>query len=465
MPVQAIVAAIDRVISSGCPAFSLLLTGQSGILGGTRMSEVLVLGEFFLSQELGKTIYDGHGRKIGRLRDMAVRWDGITPRITGIKYAKGVQSHIDINQIKHWDKNGLRIKGKFKASCLHQLQEDEIYVSKWLLDKQIIDLKGYKLVRVNDIKLSWVRHEEANEAVLLAVDIGVRGLFRRLGLEFIVRNRENNFVGWQYITPLESKTSNLRLSREQHQLSRLHPADIADIIEELDHRERTDLLDKLDDQTAAEAIAEVDLETQVKIIGNMDISRASDILEEMPPDEAADILGELPEEKSNELLKAMEPEDAQDVRELMEYPEDTAGALMTTEYISFEAEMTAEEAINRLRKLAPSAETIYYLYVVDNQNRLQGVFSLRDLIIAQPNTTLHQFMNTRVVTINHSDDHGKVLDVVSKYNLLAVPVVDDQNELLGIITIDDVLETLVPDRGNLDTFTSFMLPRRHGRGW
>lgn len=429
------------------------------------MKQVKVLREFFLSQVLSKPIFDNQGRKIGRLRDMAVRWDGISPRVTGIKYAKGVQNHIDINQIGQWDEKGLKLKEEFDEKKLKHLQEDEIYVGKWLLDKQIIDLKGSKIVRVNDIKLSWVHHKKTSDIILMAVDIGVCGLLRRLGMEYLVKNRENNLVGWQYIKPLESRTASLQLSQEQYQLSQLHPVDIADIIEDLDHHERSGFIENLDTQMAADAIAEADLETQVEIIERMDSERASDILEEMAPDEAADILGELPEEKSSELLDLMEPEEAQDVRELMEYPEDTAGALMTTEYVAFTPGVTAEEAINCLRELAPAAESINYLYVVDEQELIQGVVSLRDLIIAQPHTALSEFMRTRVVSVNHNDNYDTVLEVVNKYSLLAVPVLGDRGEILGIITIDDVMETVLPDRSSLDTFVHFMLPKKPERGW
>ncbi|HAG09911.1 MAG TPA: magnesium transporter MgtE [Desulfotomaculum sp.] len=429
------------------------------------MAQVDVLGEFFFSRVVGMPIIDAEGKKVGRIKDMAIRWDSICPRVTGIKYAKGVQSHIDINQIESWDESGLKLKSKFSAENLTLLKNDEIYVSKWLMDKQVIDLKGSKLVRVNDIKISWVKHGETVDIILVSFDIGLRGLLRRVGMEFIAKEKESNFIGWQFVKPLESKTASLRLSQEQDHLKRMHPADIADIIEDLDHHERTDFLDNLDNQTAAEALAEVDLETQVKIIEQMDIERASDILEEMPPDEAADILGELTEQKSSELLNLMEPEEARDVRELMSYPEDTAGALMTTEYIAFPIGMTAEETINRLRELAPSAETIYYLYVIGEENEsLLGVLSLRDLIVAQPNAVIGDLMNTRIISVNHHDDNRKVLEVVSKYNLLAVPVVDDQNILQGIITVDDVIETLIPNRSDLKTFSWFMPPRRPGRG-
>ncbi len=428
------------------------------------MVKVRVLGEMFFSQALGKPIYDSHGRNVGRLRDMAMRWNGISPRVTGIKFAKNVQNHIDINQIEQWNEKGIILSGQLDQDNFKQLKDDEIYVGKWLLDKQIIDLKGSKLVRVNDIKLSWVSHRDNHEIILVAVDIGLRGLLRRLGLEALVKNRQYNLVGWQYIKPLKDKTDNLQLLQDQY-LNQLHPVDIAEIIENLGHRKRTDFIDNLEIQTAAEALAEVDLETQVEIIENMDSLRASDILEEMPPDEAADILSELPDEKSSELLNLMEPEEAEDVRELMSYPEDTAGALMTTEYLSFTATMTAEETIERLRELAPAAETIYYLYVLNEQEVLQGVISLRELIIAQPKTLLGEFMATRVVSVHQHADYQRIIDVVSKYYLLAVPVVDDNVVMQGIITIDDVLETLRPDRSNLETFSPFMLSRRPRRGW
>lgn len=429
------------------------------------MVKVKVLQEFFFSQVLGKPIYDANNIKIGRLMDLAVQWVGIAPMVTGIKYAKGVQNHIDIEQIDRWNEEGIILKGTLDAGKLLQLQDDEIYVSKWLLDKQIIDLNGSRLVRVNDIKLSWVNHRHTSDILLVAVDIGIRGIFRRLGMEFFVKNRKNKFVGWEYIKPLENKTANLRLSQETDKLKQLHPGEIADIIEELDHQERNGFLDGLDNQTVAVALAEVDEETRLDIIEKMDSSRASDILEEMAPDEAADILTELNEEKSSELLNLMEPEEAQEVKGLMDYPEETAGALMTTEYIAFSSNMTAEETINRLRKIAPAAETIYYLYVLDQFKNLKGVISLRDLIIAKPDSKLGEFMRTRVASLNHMDNHERVRDIITKYNLLAVPVINEEGIMLGIITVDDVLETVLPDRSNVDTFSHFMLPRKPGRGW
>jgi magnesium transporter len=446
--------------------------------------------EFFLSQALGKPIYDRDGRLVGRLRDMAVHWDNHYPRVTGIKYAKDVQMLIGIDQIERWDESGIRLgvpfpgkhplkeeprpggeprplpKGETRPGVkLRPLSKEEIYVSKWLLDKQIIDTKGSKLVRVNDIILAWIESGTARELILLAVDVGLRGLLRRIGAEALVSGRPQNLVDWKYIKPLESRMESLRLTLERPSLNELHPADLADIIEDLDSASRTQLLAGLDRQTAIETLTEADIETQVEIITDMDSARASKLLAEMPPDEAADILGELPEEKSSELLDLMDREEAEDVRELMEYEENTAGALMTNEFIAFPADITTGECIDRLRKLAPPAETIYYLYIVDHQEVLKGVVTLRDLIIAPPLTELGAIMHIRIVSVEADDNVKRVQEIVAKYDLLALPVVDEQGVLLGIITVDDVMETVVPDRSGLDSFTDFMTRNRARRRW
>lgn len=433
-------------------------------LGCKKMSEVKVLNEFFISAILGKGVYDSSGRRAGVIRDLAVRWDAGCPCVTGIKYAKDVQELISISEIGELGKKGLILKSEFDKTKFYTLREDEIFVKKWLLDKQIVDMKGSKLVRVNDIKLSWVKYKDSFEVMLVAVDIGVRGLIRRIfGYDLKTERVPLNLVGCQYLEPIRSRTANLKLSETSEKFSRLHPADIAEIIEELDHNERPEFINTLDDQTAAEALGEVDIETQVNIIENLDSERASRILEEMAPDEAADLLGELTQEKSDELLNLMEPEEAEDVRELMEYPEDTAGALMTTEFVSFTFTATAQEAIDILRAEAPSAEIIYYLYVLDEQEKLLGVVSLRDLIIAKPLTALGEIMQDRVITVLPGDDHRDVLDTIAKYDIIAVPVTDKEGHMLGIITVDDVLNTIIPDRKSLESFSYFLMRKAFGK--
>ena len=427
------------------------------------MEKVKVLGEFFFSQIQGKPIYDPHGRKVGHLRDLAIRWEAGTPRVTGIKFAKGVQRHIPVDQIKWIHDTHLDLHQQPDDATLIPMHPDELYLDKWIMDKQIIDLKGSKVVRVNDIKLIWLQTNGQRYIVPTAVDIGFRGLARRLGVEFLFRRLHNHFVWWEFIQHLEEKTASLILRSEKQQLDQLHPADLAEIIEDLDYKKRADFIEDLDVEVAAEAFVEMELDTQIEILEHMGSQEASDLLEEMPPDEAADLLAELPEEKSVELLNLMEPEEAQEVRELMDYEEGTAGSLMTTEYIALSPEITAQEAIRQLRTLAAEAETIYYLYILQEDETLIGVLSLRDLIIGEPEAKLADLMQTRLLSVLPQDSDRDVAETMNKYNLLAIPVIDEQNHMLGIITVDDVLEMLVPDRGSLETFTSLFVRKRSMR--
>jgi len=425
-----------------------------------KKEKVRVLGDFFYSQIHRLPIFDHEGLRVGELRDLAIRWEGNTPEVTGLKFAKGVPQHIPVAQVETLNPGGFQLKGSLSAESLIPLQADEIYMGKWLMDKQIIDIKGAKLVRVNDIKVLWLQRGERKYLLPVAVDIGLRGLARRLGVEFIFKKRKNHFVWWQSMQHLEEKTANLKLVSEPSQLDKLHPADLADLIEDLDYKKRTDFIEDLDVETAAEAMAEMELDTQKEIIELMDSQTASDLLEEMPPDEAADLLGELPEEKADELLNLMEPEEAQEVRELMEHEEDTAGALMTTEFMALPPEITVADTFPRLRKLAAEAETIYYLFILEEDETLLGIVSLRELLISEPEARLESIMQTRIVSVLPDDPHERVTELIDKYGLLALPVVEKNGKMLGIITVDDVLEILLPDRGSLETFSNFFTSKR-----
>ncbi len=427
------------------------------------MAKMQVLGEFYFSRLLGTPIYDAAGKKIGKIRDMAIRWQSSYPRIVGIKYRKSMQQLIAVDQIARCDYGEIRLKEDFSAEKNIELHEHDIYISRWLLDKQIIDLKGSKLVRVNDIILSWVQQQNVQHMTLVAVDIGIKGLFRRLGLEFLVGHCQSNLLDLQDVNPLENWNSYLQLKHDKQQISQLHPADIADLLEDMDYKTRAGFIENLNDQQAADALIEMDLDSQVEIIEQMDEQRASDLLEEMPPDEAADILVEMNAEKSEELLRLMEAEDAEEVRELMRYEDGTAGAMMTTEYIAFPAEYTVSTVIERLRELAPEAETIYYLYVVDEGEVLQGVLSLRELIIAAPDRVLRDLMHTKVMTAAPETEHQEVAQLINKYGLLAVPVVDEVGVMLGIVTVDDVIELLLPEDDRMDLHSWFALSRWRGR--
>ncbi len=234
----------------------------------------------------------------------------------------------------------------------------------------------------------------------------------------------------------------LTISRQK--LPTLHPADLAQIISEVSQRERTAIFGSLDVDTAAEALHELEPRVQVDIIDDMSKERASDILERMPPDEAADVLGDMPEAKAQELINLMEKEEAEDVQELLEHEEDTAGGLMTTEYLAFPPDLTVEEAVKELRLEAPNVETIYYLYMLDDEERLVGVLSLKNLILATPQTRLGDIMMTPVKTLPLDAREKDVAEFISKYNLLAAPVVDENTVMRGIVTVDDVVDFLLP---------------------
>jgi CBS domain-containing protein/sporulation protein YlmC with PRC-barrel domain len=421
--------------------------------------------DFFMSGILGKKIYDKYGHTVGRVRDLVAFWRSGYPEVTGIKFTHSTQI-IPIDRVAEFGLNGIFLVDRPRLTMVRPIADEEIFVNRWLLDKQVVDTKGAKVVRVNDIKLHLQQTDDEITIHLVAVDIGLRGLIRRMGLQYWCKYFPEQLLDWQHFKPLETRTANLTLSLSQEDLGHLHPADIADILEDLNQHEQANLLRSLDLETAAETLAEVDPGTRTKLLRNMDSTMVSALVQAMGPDEAADVLGDLSQEQSTEILDLMEPEDAQEVRELMEYPQGTAGSLMTTELVTLPITLTAQQAIDQMRGMAPAAETIYYVYVVDDSERLMGVLSLRELIVAPPETPLEELLNRNLVTLNPLDDFEKVLEATLKYDFLALPVVDESGILEGIITVDDVLGTLFSGRDsrkNLEQFSYLMFKRSINR--
>ena len=225
-------------------------------------------------------------------------------------------------------------------------------------------------------------------------------------------------------------------------LQEAHPADIADAVNLLEEPERLLVFSLLDDQTAGEVLDETEAEATTALLKDLDSERAADILDEMPADDAAEILAELPKDQADELIGLMEVEEAADVQERLQYPENSAGRLMSEEFVSVGTEMTASQVLDMLRKLAPRAETAYYLYVTDPAGKLMGVLSLRDLVVAAPDTKIGEIMDGKVVSVEADTDQEEVARVVAKYDFLAVPVVDAANTLVGIVTVDDVIDVI-----------------------
>ena len=406
-------------------------------------------GEIFVSEIFKKPVLDQTGEEIGRLKDIIVVVGEPFPAVTTLVVSPGKECYlIPWENVNLFNKRVISVNVLAKNISPSSIALTDILIYRDLLDKQIVDINGAKLVRVNDLELSDVK----GKLCLVAADIGLRGLLRRLEVEkrgetlfsLFKYKLQHKLIPWNYVQTIEPKVSRLTLTVSGQKVSSMHPADLADIISDVSQKERTAIFGSLDVDTAAEALHELEPRVQADIIDDMSKERASDILERMPPDEAADVLGDLPEAKAQELINLMPKEEAEDVQELLEHEDDTAGGLMTTEYLAFPPDMTVEEAIKELRLEAPNVETIYYLYIVDLEGRIIGVLSLKHLILATPQTLLSDIMITPPKTITLETGKNDVAEFISKYNLLAAPVVDEHMVLHGIVTVDDVVDFLLP---------------------
>jgi magnesium transporter len=403
----------------------------------------------FLSRCIGLPVRDPSGEPLGSIADLIVAIGGKYPPVTGL-VARTDRRRIFIpwRDVAAFDNAGARLRVRTIDVGKFQQRDNEILLKADLLDKQIVDIEGRKVIRVNDVSLDNVE----GRLRLVAVDVGAAGLLRRLGIEggfrTIARNLRlpvpERYIDWEDVDPLDSTIASVRLRVPHRRLAQLHPADLADILEDLAPRDRAGVLASLDDESLADAVEEMDPDSQVDILEDLTPERAADILEEMSPDDAADLVADLDQETRDEILALMEKDEADEVQELLGYPEDSAGGIMTTEYIALDEHLTTGEAIDRLRELEPDAETIYYVYVTTEEGQLAGVVSLRDLIVAKPDTPIREAMIREPVAVAVTADQDEVAEVVAHYNLLAVPVVDEQNVLMGIVTVDDAIDTVIP---------------------
>jgi magnesium transporter len=403
----------------------------------------------YLSQVIGRPVRDRQDEPIGKVADLIVAVGEPYPPVTGlVVQTEGRRIFVPWSSVASLDESGARLRTRTIDIDKFKQRPDEILLRQNLLDKQIVDIDGRKVVRVNDLRLD----EVAGVLRLVAVDVGGAGLLRRLGVDGPFRTVARNlrlavpekYIDWEDVDPVETSIASIKLRVPHQGLAELHPADLATIIDQLAPRDRAGVLASLDDEAAADAIEEMEPDTQVEVLEDLEPARAADILEEMSPDDAADLVADLSESARDEILALMEREEAAEVRELLGYPEDTAGGIMTTEFVAVPATLTAAETIDRLRELEPDAETIYYVYVTDDEGRLVGVLSLRDLIVAPPDTPISEVMIREPVAVGALADQDEVAEVVAHYNLLAVPVVDDDGRLAGIVTVDDAIDTVLP---------------------
>ncbi len=413
---------------------------------------MIFFAEAYLSQLLGRTVRDGAGQTVGRLEDIVVSRDGIFPPVAKILLRRRDKTSMVLpwSVIRSVSEEAITLSAPLGQIPSAALEEGDVLLAKVVLDRQIVDTHGRRVVKVNDLKLALV----AGRVRLIAAGVGSRSLLRRLNLEGIALaacswfgyRLPEHLISWEHVRTLDPAPQQLQLDIEGDRLKRIHPADLADILSELHGKDRVALVSSLDEETAAEALEEMEPEDRAALMHSLPGHVGAGILDEMAPDESADLVADLSPERANELLSLMGKEEASDVRELLAYPEDTAGGLMTTEYVGVRAGLTAAEAIAHLRERHEDAEVIYYIYVVDDQDRLVGVMSLRDLIIAPPDSSIDSLMAKDVIRVPLQTHQEEVAKFIARYNLLAVPVVDEEGKLQGIVTMDDAIDSVLPTK-------------------
>lgn len=408
------------------------------------------INEIYLSSVIGRSVINSNGDHIGILRDLIMIPGEVFPEVSHIviKSRKGIKTlpWSEVTLFTHVVISTGSIKPPRLDTYLPV--DGDILVKRDLLDKQIVDVDGAKVVRVNDIKLGKLN----KKLCIFSVDIGFRGLLRRLGYErfgerfaqAINRDIPHSEISWEYVQPLEANSSKLALNIARNQMNEMHPADLADIIENIPIQNIRTVLNTIDAETTGDTIYELEADMRNVVINQLNYEQVSDILEEMEPDEAADVLSDLPEGKAQELLDMMDREDAEDIQELLEHEEDSAGGLMTPDYFRLSSHITIGQALELLKGCANDVETIYYGYVVDHDDRLEGIVSLKQLLMNPPETHITDIMEENIKFVHVDAEPEDMLETLAKYDLIAVPVLDSDDRMAGIVTVDDVLAHYLP---------------------
>lgn len=412
---------------------------------------MVLFTEMYVSELLGDPVVDRLQEPIGRVKDIIIVWGDTFPRVVGFVVAtfpNNKEQILLLSEIELVGRQFVVAKSAKERLVFAPARDDDLRLARDIMDKQIVDVDGAKVIRVNDLKLAMVDQDVR----LIAADVGFSGFLRRIGFESVFsfifslfgKRLPENLIGWDHVEPLKTDISKGLIAIPHKRTSDLHPSDIAQIISQVHSDEKTAIFSSLTEKTAAEALHELEPRIGAMLLQTLDTKKALGILDKMPPDETADVLGDLPQEKAEEFLRLMKTRKASAINKLLKHPDETAGGLMTTEFIILPENFTVEQTINHLRENAPSAETIYYLYVVDENEKLKGVLSLRSLIINPPEKQISDIMIKAPISVTSAMNIKHVAQVVSKYNLLAVPVVDQDGKIQGIITVDDVVDFMLP---------------------
>jgi magnesium transporter len=405
---------------------------------------------FYLSKLLGSPVKDVENKSAGTLHDLVVSKRQAYPVVTavGVK-RRGKVLFAAWDAVTSFEESGTLLRIPAGELAERELEAGELHLSATFLDKQLVDTEGRKVIRVNDIQL--VRNGLVVQVA--AVDVSSNAILRRVGLARVgermtPRGRRQkpkpHLIDWKDVDIEQTDDAAVRLAVPQTKLELLHPADIAELVHELSPEERAAVFDALEDDLAADTFEELHPSYQASLLLDLPDDKASEILNEMSPDDAADLLADLPDDRRQHFIAMMEKDDAEDMRELLSYPENSAGGIMTTNYAWARLDDTAYKAIERLREQEEEAETVYYIYVVDRSEHLRGVFSLRELVMSTPDRKVREFMTENPVSVRPEASEEEITEVIAKYNLLALPVVDEEGELHGIITIDDAIDLVLP---------------------
>jgi len=413
--------------------------------------------EIALSSILGAPVYDDSGSLAGHVREVALSPQDDPARISDfvVKTSEGDRL-LPAKSVRSLEPNSvrsatLRVTGKAADWPPLVSSGGMLLLERDLLDQQIIDVSGRKVVRVNDVDL---RPEPVNGSVKLRigrVDVGLRGAVRRLlrglapsrAIEALASRMPEKAIPWEAVDLIETDPARrVRLKLEYERLSKLHPADIADILEDLAPAEREAVFESLDEEVAAGTLEEIDPRMQVELMRSIDSDRAADIVEEMEPDAAADLLADLPQETSEEILEEMEPEDRQDVAELLAFKENTAAGRMTNEYVAVPPQATVADAILKLRTFPGETDVINTIFLVQGGGKLVGAVPLVSLVLSPPDTRLSTLAPEHVISCRSDAKDKEVAELFDKYNLMSLPVVDEEGYMSGVVTADDVISVL-----------------------
>lgn len=404
----------------------------------------------YFTELAGLKVFDLRGKKIGVVRDAA-----LVPLIDPLRidrYLVGAGPgwfSIRHDQVQAIEFEGIRLKDEVLTP--YHSDEYMLRMGRDLLDQQIIDAQGRKVVRVNDITFLKVRTDGFDQLRVLEVDIGIRSIIRRvlsgvlppLAIRRLQSRIPPRSIRWEFCNMLEPDPQRrVRLNITNRLLEKMHPADLADIVEELSPEDREALISAINREVAAETLSEVDPNVQVSIFESLEAEKAAEILEEMAPHEVADVLGDLPEATSEQILHEMEPEDQQELEELLEFRDDRAGGLMNTEFIALPGAATVADAIVSLRENEENLDNIYTIFLVDPDERLSAAVPLTRLFLASGDSSLMDLASQPLLFVNVDERQDRIAEVFDKYNLLALPVVDDDQRLVGVISVDDVVSVL-----------------------